>query len=51
MRLLIIVGALTAMVGIERPAEAQNGAWCLYQDGDGDGSPQCRYGNIATMLG
>ena len=48
--LLIIVGAFAAIVCTERPAEAQNGAWCLYQDGDGDGSPQCRYATLQQCL-
>jgi hypothetical protein len=38
--LLIIVGALTAIVCIEKPAEAQNYPWCAYY-----------VFNISTMLG
>jgi hypothetical protein len=35
MRLLLFVsGVFAAVVCIEKPAEAENGAWCLYQDGN-----------------
>ena len=43
---LFILGLIVAIVCVEKPAEAQNGAWCLYQDGDGDGSPKCRYATL-----
>jgi hypothetical protein len=49
--LLVIVGAFAAIVCIEKPAEAQNGAWCLYQDGNsGGGTPQCRYTTLEQCL-
>ena len=40
---LFIVGVFAAVVCIEKPAEAQNGAWCAYyNDGDG-GSRNCAF--------
>jgi hypothetical protein len=48
--LLIIVGALAAILCIEKLAEAQNGAWCMYIDGDGDGEPHCRYATFEQCL-
>ena len=48
--LLIIVTAFAAIVCIERPAEAQNGAWCLYINGQGDGEPHCRYATFEQCL-
>jgi hypothetical protein len=48
--LLIIVGAIAAIVYIERRAEAQNGAWCFYINGDGDGEPHCRYATFEQCL-
>jgi|SRR5271166_2606363 len=48
--LLIIVGALAAIVSIEKLAEAQNGAWCMYINGDGDGEPHCRYATFEQCL-
>lgn len=49
---LFIAGVFAVIVCIEKPAEAeQNGAWCLYQDGDsGGGSPQCRYATLQQCL-
>jgi len=44
------VGAIAAIVCIERPAEAQNGAWCLYINGDGEGEPHCRYATFEQCL-
>ena len=35
---------------IEKPTEAQNGAWCLYINGDGDGEPHCRYATFEQCL-
>jgi hypothetical protein len=50
MRLLLsVLGVFTAVVCIEKPAQAeQNYPWCINKP---DESPQCRYGNIRTMLG
>jgi uncharacterized protein DUF3551 len=53
MRLFLFVAEVFAVIiCIEKPAEAeQNGAWCLYQDGDsGGGSPQCRYATLQQCL-
>jgi len=47
---LFVLGIIAATVCVEKPAEAQNGTWCLYQDGDGDGSPQCRYATLQQCL-
>jgi Protein of unknown function (DUF3551) len=48
---LFILLVITATVCInEKSADAQNGAWCLYQDGDGDGSPKCRYATLQQCL-
>ena len=46
--LLIILGAFAAVVCIEKPAEAQNGPWCIYKPGDE--SPQCRYATLEQCL-
>ena len=49
--LLFILGVFVAVVCIEKPADAQNGAWCLYQDGNsGGGTPQCRYTTLEQCL-
>jgi hypothetical protein len=48
--LLIIVAAFAAIVCIERPTEAQNGAWCLYLNGQSDGEPHCRYATLEQCL-
>ena len=48
---LFVLGVIADIVCVEKPAEAQNGAWCLYQDGDsGGGSPQCRYATLQQCL-
>jgi hypothetical protein len=47
---LFVLGVIAAMVCIEKSAEAQNGAWCLYVDSDGGGSPQCRYATLQQCL-
>ena len=49
-RWLLVLGVIVAIVSVEKPAKAQNGAWCLYQDGDGDGSPKCRYATLQQCL-
>ena len=45
--LLIILGAFAAFVSIEKPAEAQNGAWCIYKP---DTPGQCRYATLEQCL-
>jgi len=47
---LFIVGVFAAVVCIEKPAEAQNGAWCAYyNDGDG-GSRNCGFVTLQQCL-
>jgi hypothetical protein len=51
MRLFVFtLGVFAAIICIEKPAEAQNGAWCLYINGDGDGEPHCRYATFEQCL-
>jgi Protein of unknown function (DUF3551) len=47
---LFVLGVIAAIVCVEKPAEAQNGAWCLYVDSDGGGSRQCRYATLQQCL-
>jgi len=47
---LFMLGILAAVVCLETPAKAQNGAWCIYKNGDGDGTPQCRYATLQQCL-
>jgi len=47
--LLIIVGALTAMVCIEKPAEAQNYPWCAYYNVSG-GTTYCGWATFEQCL-
>jgi hypothetical protein len=46
---LFVLGVIAAIISVEKPAEAQNGAWCLYRDGDG-GSRECRYATLQQCL-
>ena len=47
---LFILGVFAAIVCIEKPAEAQNGAWCAYyNDGDG-GSRNCGFATFEQCL-
>jgi hypothetical protein len=48
--LLIIVGAFAAIVCIERPAEAQNGAWCAYYNTGDGGSRNCGFATFEQCL-
>jgi len=48
--LLFMLGVFAAIVCFEKPANAQNGAWCLYINGDGDGEPHCRYATFEQCL-
>jgi hypothetical protein len=45
-----MLGVFVAIACAERPAEAQNGAWCRYINGDGDGEPHCRYATFEQCL-
>ena len=47
---LFVLGIIAATVCVETSAEAQNGAWCLYQDGYGDSSRKCRYATLQQCL-
>ena len=47
---LIVVGAFAAIVFIEKPAEAQNGAWCAYYDTGGGGSTNCGFVTFEQCL-
>jgi Protein of unknown function (DUF3551) len=46
---LFILGVFSALICIEKPAEAQNEPWCIYKD-DGEGNPQCRYATLEQCL-
>jgi hypothetical protein len=46
---LFILGVFSAVICIEKPAQAQNQAWCIYKD-DGEGNPQCRYATLERCL-
>jgi len=52
MRLSVfILTVFVAVACIEKPADAQNGAWCIYQDGNSSGgTPQCRYATLQQCL-
>jgi hypothetical protein len=45
--LLFILGVFVAVVCIEKPADAQNGAWCIYKP---DTPAQCRYATLEQCL-
>src|SRR5436309_14643541 len=48
MRLFVItLGLFAAIVCIEEPADAQNGAWCIYKP---DTPGQCRYATFEQCL-
>jgi Protein of unknown function (DUF3551) len=47
---VFILTVFAAVVCIDRPADAQNGAWCIYKSGDGYGDPQCRYATLEQCL-
>lgn len=49
-RLLIIVGALAAIVCIENPAKAQNGTWCAYYNTGDGGSRNCGFATFEQCL-
>jgi hypothetical protein len=50
LRAFAAVGLFAAITCVEKPANAQNGAWCIYKNGDGDGGPQCRYATLQQCL-
>ena len=45
--LLFILGVFVAVVCIEKPVDAQNGAWCIYKP---DTPAQCRYATLEQCL-
>jgi hypothetical protein len=45
--LLFILGVFVAVVCVEKPADAQNGAWCINKP---DTPPQCRYATLEQCL-
>jgi Protein of unknown function (DUF3551) len=47
---LFLLIIFAAVVGIEKPVDAQNGAWCIYKNGDSDGNPQCSYATLQQCL-
>ena len=47
---VLALGVLVGVVWLAKPAAAQNGAWCIYKNGDGDGSPQCDYATLQQCL-
>jgi hypothetical protein len=49
-RVFAAVGLFVAIICVEKPANAQNGAWCIYKSGDSDGNPQCRYATLQQCL-
>jgi len=49
-RLSIVLGVFAAIVWVEKPAEAQNGAWCAYRDGDGGGARNCGFATFEQCL-
>jgi Protein of unknown function (DUF3551) len=48
--LLIIVGAVVALVCIEKPAEAQSGGWCAYYNLGPMGSRNCGFATLQQCL-
>ena len=49
--LLSVLGVFTAVVCIDKSAEAQNGAWCgYYNGGGGDGDPHCQYATLEQCV-
>jgi hypothetical protein len=45
--LLFILGVFVAVVCVDKPADAQNGAWCINKP---DTPPQCRYATLEQCL-
>jgi len=46
---LFVLGVIAATVSVEKPAEAQNGEWCAYRDGDG-GARNCGFASFEQCL-
>jgi Protein of unknown function (DUF3551) len=47
---LFILGIFAAIVSIEKPARAQNGAWCAYYDTGDGGSRNCGFATFEQCL-
>jgi hypothetical protein len=47
---VFILPVFVAVACIEKPAEAQNGVWCGYYNGGGDGDPHCRYSTLEQCV-
>jgi len=47
--LLRVLGVFALLVCVEKPAHAQNQAWCLYKS-YGDGYADCRYATFQQRL-
>jgi hypothetical protein len=45
------IAVVAAVVGIEKPAEAQSGGWCAYLNGGGnDGGRECGFASLQQCL-
>jgi len=47
---LFILVVLAAIIGIEKPAEAQNGAWCAYNNYAYGGQTICEFATLQQCL-
>jgi hypothetical protein len=47
---LFIVTVLVAVAWIEKPADAQNGAWCAYYNTGDGGSTNCGFATFQQCL-
>jgi hypothetical protein len=47
---VFILPVFVAVACIKKPAEAQNGVWCGYYNGGGDGDPHCRYSTLEQCV-
>jgi len=45
-----ILGVFAAVICIEKPAKAQNGAWCAYYNTGDGGSRNCGFANFEECL-
>ena len=45
-----ILGVFAAVICIEKPAKAQNGAWCAYYNTGDGGSGNCGFANFEECL-
>jgi hypothetical protein len=47
---VFILTVFAAVACIEKPAEAQNGAWCAYYDGGSGGARNCGFATFEQCL-